>query len=328
MPFAGCPHRCIYCDQHAISGVTNQTITPELIKETVFRYSATRPSWEGERELAFFGGSFTALPERRQDELLEAGSELIRSGRLDSLRISTRPDALSPQIVDRLRRNGVKTVELGVQSMDERILQRARRGHTAHDTIRAARLLNDENFQWIAQIMPGLPGDSAETMIQTAYRVAELAPNGVRIYPTVVIRGTELEDMYKEGDFTPLEMSRAVALLARLVGIFEEESIPVIRLGLHPSEELERRITAGPYHPALGAKVYEARLIEALFSSIDRLQNMHGRVVLRVHPREVSRAIGNRRYTIERLKERYPDTDFTIVGDDSLKRGEVRIGGL
>jgi histone acetyltransferase (RNA polymerase elongator complex component) len=323
IPHAGCRFRCVFCDQHAVTGNTASRVDRDAIRETVYRHRETSPRWEGERELAFFGGSFSALPQARQEELLAVGHDLIKEGAVQALRVSTRPDALDEGSVDRLVRSGVGTIEIGVQSMDDDVLSTSRRGHTVSDVVRAARLLTDRHVEWIAQIMPGLPGDTDETIIGTAVRVAELAPDGARIYPALVISGTEMERMYQRGDYTPLSLSRAVGIATEIVEIFEKKLIPIIRIGLCPSTSLERRVVAGPYHPAFGSLVYEARLLDEMIDAVGSCASGGRRIVIRVHPHDVSRAVGNGRSSITRLRRHYPDSDIDIVGDRSVDRGKV-----
>jgi len=328
IPHEGCRFRCVFCDQHAITGDSTTAVNPGLIRETVYRYRDTNPLWEGERELAFFGGSFTALDTCRQEELLIVGKELIDTGAIHALRVSTRPDAIDETSVDRLVRFGVRMVEIGVQAMDDGVLTRSQRGHTVSDTIRAVRLLRDRGVSWIAQIMPGLPGDTDKTMFRTASRVCDLSPDGVRIYPALVISGTAMERMYQRGEYAPLPLERAVHILKTMVEIFEQRSIPIIRIGLCTSRNLENRIVAGPYHPALGSLVYEARMLDAMIVALEATAVPDEKVTIQVHPHDVSRAVGNRRSSITELKKRFPNRDFDIVGDCSMEQGKVRTNGI
>ena len=190
IPHAGCPHKCIFCDQGAVTGVKGGRIGREEIESIVMEYVDSRPDWEGDIELAFFGGSFTSLPMQRQLELLRVGSDLIEEGLIDEIRLSTRPDSISEKILKNLISHGVKTVELGVQSMSDDVLSMAQRGHTSDDTRKSAEMIMAHGLSWIAQIMPGLPGDTTEKMIYTANEVFEMGPNGVRIYPALVIKNT------------------------------------------------------------------------------------------------------------------------------------------
>lgn len=328
IPHEGCAFRCVFCDQYAVTGVGELPATPQAIRDTVVSYRETSPAWNGERELAFFGGSFTMLPDPRQAELLGAASDLISEGLIDAVRISTRPDGIDAVTVDRLGRYGVKTVEIGVQSMDDEVLRRSRRGHTAADSERAARRLCTGGIPWIAQIMPGMPGDTDDTMIQTARAVAELSPHGVRIYPALVLAGTALEALYRKGEYNPLSLAHTLEIVKEMTAIFEQRSIPILRIGLNPSVELERRVVAGPYHPALGSLVHESRMLDAIINQVDAVAHTQAAIELYVHPRDVSRAVGSRRSSIRLLERRYPGIHFTVVADDGVDRGRVRANGL
>jgi histone acetyltransferase (RNA polymerase elongator complex component) len=328
IPHEGCRFRCIFCDQYAVTGRRTPPITPMQIYDTALRYRETRPDWEGERELAFFGGSFTMLADERQRELLAVGRQLIRAGVVDTLRISTRPDAIDETILNRLVRFGVGTVELGIQSMDDDVLRCSRRGHTVSDTVKTIELLSKRAVSWVAQIMPGLPGDTEKTMIETASRVADLSPGGVRIYPALVLSGTELEHMYRRGEYNPLSLDHALEIVKTMTVIFESHSVPIIRIGLCPSIELERRIVAGPYHPAFGSLVYEGKLLDVIIIAVNRAQTEGEKTVIRVHPHDVSRAVGTGKSSIRKLEQYYPGRQFQIVADLSVKRGRVHTNGI
>jgi histone acetyltransferase (RNA polymerase elongator complex component) len=328
IPHEGCRFRCVFCDQYSVTGMPKSPVTPAEIRDTVQRYLRTSPGWKRERELAFFGGSFTALSEQRQEELLTVGAELIAAGAVDSLRVSTRPDSVDEKVMDRLRRYGVRTVEIGIQSMDDGVLRASRRGHTVSDSIRAAALFSGCGIEWVAQVLPGLPGDTDETMRRTAEEVAELSPDGVRIYPAVVLAGTEMERLYNDGIYAPLSLDHTLELLKDMIDVYERRSIPVLRIGLCPSIELEHRIVAGPYHPALGTLAYEARMLETMIGAVRTDCRTYDTIVIRVHPRDVSRAVGRGRSSIMGLEQSYPGKRFEVVPDDSVGRGRILTGGV
>ena len=230
IPHAGCPHRCLFCDQLAVTAGGDGKITRQRIVETVQSYTETRPDWDRDIELAYFGGSFTSLPMKRQLDLLKIGGELIDKGLIDALRISTRPDAISEKILGFLSEYGVRTIELGIQSMSDHVLELSQRGHTTDDARNAARLIIESGFDLIAQIMPGLPGDTEETIIKTAEEVVKLAPDGVRIYPAVILKDTEMERLYLEGTYEPLSLDETVRIAGLIVRMFQKHNIPVIRI--------------------------------------------------------------------------------------------------
>ncbi len=250
IPFAGCPNRCVFCDQEGITGDT-QMPSVSAVVSTIEGYLAT---WKGAgalaREAAFYGGSFTALPREAQRRYLEAAFRYVNSGAIDSLRVSTRPDCVSGETVEFLRAYGVKTVEIGVQSMSEEVLRLSGRGHGAKDSIRAVRLLKKHEVAAGVQFMPGLPGDTEATIIKTAEEVIALRPDFARVYPALVLKGTALHRMFLAGQYAPWPLDEMVRVCKRISALFSRSGIPIIRMGLHPTPGLERNIVAGPYHPS------------------------------------------------------------------------------
>lgn len=296
VPQLGCPHQCVFCNQNRIAGSV-QSVCADTVRELL----ASVPAADGRRELAFYGGSFTAIPEHLQTELLSAAQEGIRSGRISAIRLSTRPDAIDRTVLDRLKRFGVETVELGAQSLDDEVLRLSGRGHTAEDVRRAARLVEEAGFRLILQMMTGLPGDSEERSLATARGIIELQPDGVRIYPTVVVRDTALYDMWKNGSYREHTVEDAVSVCAKLLPLFETAGIPVIRLGLNPTDELSGgAAVAGAYHPALGELVRSRILLERARELL-RGAAPGSRVELRVPPRLLSQMLGQNRSSVSAL---------------------------
>ncbi|MFQ5587008.1 MAG: elongator complex protein 3 [Thermodesulfobacteriota bacterium] len=248
IPYEGCPHRCVFCNQTDITG-QNSVPTRIEVRETITRYLLT---WRGEgpREIAFYGGSFTGLKDTLQRDYLEAAYAFIQCGEIDALRVSTRPDYISHEKVKLLKEYGVGTVELGVQSMDNVVLRMSGRGHSAGDTVRAVELLKTAGFTVGLQVMPGLPGDTRETILATAREIVSLRPDFVRVYPTLVIKNTPLERIYRRGDYRPWPLESMVEVCREVMRIFEKAAISIIRVGLQPTAELEESIVTGPYHPS------------------------------------------------------------------------------
>jgi histone acetyltransferase (RNA polymerase elongator complex component) len=301
IPHAGCPHQCVFCNQKKITG--RQVVEPSAIPGVIWRYLGTAAG-SGTHEIAFYGGTFTALPAALRKAYLDAAIPFIRSGRIKSIRLSTRPDAITAEILSELKTYGVATVELGVQSMDDRVLAASGRGHTAQDTIRAVGLLKEYGFRTGLQLMPGLPGDSEETFLRTVAGAIALKPDFVRIYPALVIRDTPLEQLHKEGRFTPLALDNAVELCCQALILFESAGIDVIRIGLQPSEELEREgtIVAGPFHPAFRQLVESSLLLDRMRTALaGRAPGMD----ILVHPSDLSSAIGQKRSNLEILKKEF-----------------------
>jgi len=321
VPHLGCPHRCVFCDQRRIAGETQPMTAARaaaMIREGLAKNGG------GPAAVAFYGGSFTAIPAAEQEALLGAVAPFLLDGSVESLRLSTRPDAVDEKTVERLRRYGVRTVELGVQSMDDEVLRLSGRGHTAADAVRAAGLLKAAGFELILQMMTGLPGDTEAKSLATAERLIALRPDGVRIYPTVILRGTALETLWRAGAYREHTVENAVSLCARLAERFDAAGIPVVRLGLNPTEALSGgEAVGGAYHPALGELVLSRRYLaraEALISEADR----GAEVVFEIPPGEMSAAVGQRRENVRALTARYGLKRAKYVEVFDLKRPEIR----
>ncbi|MEG1632484.1 MAG: radical SAM protein [Oscillospiraceae bacterium] len=261
VPHLGCPNDCVFCNQRRISGSLSPAGPEDVINS--IENAAALTQCGAKRQLAFYGGSFTAIPVPMQEALLGAAQPYLASGFISSIRLSTRPDAIDGEVLSRLRRFGVETVELGAQSMCDRVLALSGRGHTAEDVATASRAVKDAGFKLILQMMTGLPGSTDGTDIETASRLAALAPDGVRLYPTVIVRDTALYDLWRAGSYRERGVEDAVRVCAAILPIFDAAGIPVIRLGLNPTEELSAGDAAGgAYHPALGELVRSRILLQ------------------------------------------------------------------
>ncbi len=262
----GCPHRCIFCDQHSITGKAageEHQVTPASVKKEIEDWLAhSEDRKKRQVQVAFYGGSFTGLPVARQKELLDAVKPFIEQGTVQKIRLSTRPDYVNEEIAEFLDKHDVGVVELGVQSLDEEVLKASGRGHSVQQSMEAVKLLKQSGFSVGVQLMCGLPGDSTVKLINTANMVVDLAPDFVRIYPALVIKGSGLARMYRDGSYKPLSLNKAVAQVSLLKTIFEQHNIKVVRVGLQPSEELREKVLGGPYHPAFGELVASRRLFK------------------------------------------------------------------
>lgn len=299
VPHIGCPHRCSFCDQNAISGASGYP-SPEAVTaacETALASLGSAASREA--EVAFFGGSFTAIPRREMLRLLDAAAPYVRSGRIRGIRLSTRPDAVDGEILALLRAYGVTTIELGAQSMDDRVLDLNGRGHTAADVRRAAALVKGAGFTLGLQMMTGLYGDTPDGALATGRALRDLAPEEVRIYPTVVLRGTRLGELYRSGAYRPPDVWESVPLCASLLDLFEEAGIRVIRVGLHASPSLEQDLLAGAYHPAFRELCEGERLLTRLLRQL--AGRTPGPVTLVLNPRDRSAFTGPARRNLSRL---------------------------
>ena len=322
VPHLGCPNNCVFCNQRRISG-EEEPATAETVIEAVERAASFLPA-ESMPQLAFYGGSFTAIPEREQLSLLETANKYLVEGKISSIRLSTRPDAIDGHILNYLKEYGVETIELGAQSLDNEVLNLAGRGHTAEDVENASRLIKAAGFRLILQMMTGLPGDSEEKTIRTAERIISLRPDGVRIYPTVIVRDTALYDLWIAGRYKEHTVEEAVSWCSKLLPMFEEAGIPVIRLGLNPTDELSAgSAAAGAYHPALGELVKSRilrneaeELLEGTPEGVD--------AVIGVERCLLSQMTGQHRCNVEYLERRFNLNSLKVKAADNLN-GSVAV---
>lgn len=317
IPHLGCPHDCVFCNQKRISG-SLLPARPEDVRRAIE---------EGlqkceKAELAFYGGSFTAIPMEEQSALLDAVQPYLRDGRIVSIRLSTRPDAINEKVLALLWEKGVRTIELGSQSMCDRVLAASWRGHTAADTVNASRMIKDGGFALVLQMMTGLPASDMKSDIETARRIIALRPDAVRIYPTVIIRDTALADMFLAGEYGEHSVEDAVERCSEILPMFEEAGIPVIRLGLNPTDELSGGdALGGAYHPALGEMV-KARIY--LKKAREKLKDVPvgSNVLIGVHPSCVSQMTGQKRCNVEALISEFELSGLKIEAAE-LKKGEI-----
>ncbi len=314
VPHLGCPHMCVFCNQRRISG-ESRPATAEDVRKAIIE-GRSRLGNGAAATLAFYGGSFTAIPPEEQEALLGAAQPFLRDGSISDIRLSTRPDAIDGVTLERLKGYGVRTVELGVQSMDDAVLRASERGHTAEDARKAAGMVRDAGFELILQMMTGLPGDTPERSVYTARELVRLRPDGVRVYPTVIIRDTPLYDMWRAGLYREHTTDDAVELCAIISDIFAEAGIPIIRLGLNPTDDLsEGDAVAGAYHPALGELVLARRFLtreRAELTDSDR----GAEVVFAVKKGRVSAAVGQKRGNAEALRREFGVRSVRFVERD------------
>lgn len=304
VPHVGCPNDCVFCNQRRISGKV-RPVTPEEVSCAIQQGAAITPDGV-QRQLAFYGGSFTAIPVTAQERLLGAVQPYLADGTITSIRLSTRPDAIDEEILLRLKGYGVKTIELGAQSMDDTVLQLSGRGHTAQQVEQAAHLVKQYGFELILQMMTGLPGDEdGAASLMTAQSLARLHPDGVRIYPTVIVRDTALYDLWRAGEYREHTVEAAVAVCAQIVPIFEAAEIPVIRLGLNPTEDLSNGDAAGgAYHPALGELVKSRIMLDRARVLLQGIPP-HSSVILEVGKGKMSQMTGQHRCNIRMLESEF-----------------------
>jgi len=322
----GCPHQCVFCDQRVISGASGHLPSAAEIRATVTDW--LRSAQVDSVEVAFYGGTFTALPAETQKMLLAPLGPLLRGGEVSSIRVSTRPDALDDGIIAMLLEHGVDLVELGVQSMDDRVLSLAGRGHTALQSESAFTLLRRAGFRVGAQLMPGLPGDTAAGAVESLRRLLPLQPDLLRIYPAVVLKGTVLAQMYGFGVYQPLSIDGAVHACKVMLQMAAVAGIPVIRAGLHPGDGLTSSgdLLAGPYHPAFRQLAEGERWYDLLSLLCDDLKEA-GELEIHVSAERVSDVVGHKRTNLRRLEAAYPVRFSRVISDSSLGNDDIVVSG-
>ena len=306
IPGAACPFQCIFCDQKKISGASGIPSQND-VNEIIRRHLQTIPFENVFVEVGFFGGTFTGLRPEQQQRFFDVVYPYIRNGRIKSIRVSTRPDFITPEILSLLRKNFVGTIELGAQSMDDEVLLLSSRGHDSADTESASRLIIEAGFSLGLQMMIGLPGDTAEKAVETARGIVALKAMETRIYPVLVIRGTKLEEMYLSGQYQPLALDEAVHRTKDVVKVFESSAVKILRIGLHPSEELVNRtaLVAGPFHPSFRELVMTERWNDRFRSG--SLPDHADQITINVNPADYNNAIGysgkNRKFFETRYRQ-------------------------
>lgn len=320
----GCPHHCVFCDQRAITGSSGALPSAVEIISTVREWR--RSSGAESVEVAFYGGSFTMLAHEQQQGLLAPLQPLRQSGEVSSIRLSTRPDAVNAATASFLRESGVSLVELGVQSMDDSVLHQSGRGHLVQDTVDAFAALSSEGLLVGAQMMPGLPGESSEGAVASFRRILSLGPDLVRIYPAVVLKGTGLARMHRDGDYRPLLLQEAVDICKIMLQDADLAGIPVIRVGLQPTDDLSAggEIVAGPYHPAFRQLAQGERWFDLLQILLQEF-TPGSRLTLYASPSELSDVVGQKRRNISRIEALRGAVVAGVHSADSLPAGNILI---
>ncbi len=309
IPHLGCPFNCIFCDQYKITG-SDKCVTPQDIYNTLSE--AKKHCLEkGKTQIAFFGGSFTAIDRQLMVDYLKVAYEFVKDNTFDSIRISTRPDCIDGEVLGILKEYGVKTIELGVQSLCDDVLSASKRGHSAKQSLDAAQMIIEGGFELGMQMMCGLPNDTRERDIETAKKIIDIGCKQVRIYPVVVIEGTYLAKMYKNGLYTPLSTDEAVDICATLFEMFKKADVTVLKMGLHT----DSGAIAGPFHPSFGELVRSQVFYNEITSKIP--QNTP--VTIKCANRFISVAKGNRGKNLRLFEENC--YDVKIIIDKDLENG-------
>jgi len=317
IPHYGCTHACVFCNQQKITG-RGTPVTPAEVAGIIDQH-ISRITEKRHIEVAFYGGSFTALDTSIQQALLKPAYNALQHGRIHAIRLSTRPDYINDEIVQNLIDFGVSIIELGVQSLDNEVLKASARGHTYGDVIQAVAVIKKLGLQCGIQLMPGLPGEDWSSLITTARGVLQLAPNFIRIYPTVVIAHTKLADMYHDGRYTPLSLLMGTARAAFLKLLFLQYKIPVIRTGLQATEDLSNHdvVLAGPYHPAFGEMVDSYLFYLMMAHAVESIAPNQQRITMLIHhhSRDTSKIRGLANRNIKKLTSIYNIDHLTLKAD-------------
>lgn len=316
----GCPNMCSFCNQRSISGEKKQRITPQDIADAVRTACETSGESTSAGEIAFFGGSFTMIERSYMLELLGEAKKYVDKGLFKGIRISTRPDGIDNEICSILKEYSVTAVELGAQSMRDSVLEANRRGHTAEDVRKASALIHSYGIELGLQMMTGLYTSTDEDDLYTAREFISLCPATVRIYPTVVLESTHLAELMREGLYTPQSVEQAVEICSKLLPMFREKNIEVIRLGLHSGGNVEEGFLAGAYHPAL-RELCESRIYRNILG--EELKGLQGPVTVAVNSKEVSKLTGQKRSNICFFEEK--GISIKVHPVDFLDRYQIKV---
>lgn len=326
VPHKGCPHDCVFCNQKRITG-TLKEITYDDVVSTINDYLKTIKRENSYIEVSFFGGSFTGIPMDYQNELLKAAKEAYDSGKIDAIRLSTRPDYINTYILDNLLKHNVGVIELGVQSMDEEVLKLSERGHSTEDVINASNLIKKYGIKLGLQMMLGLPGDNEEKDLYTANEIIKLRPDFVRIYPALVIRDTYMEYMYNKGEYKPLSVDEAVEISKKLYIEFTSNNIKIIRIGLQPTEEINvgKDVIAGPFHPAFRELVESTIMNDMIAYIIDNHFTDSKDLTISIYPNDISKLYANGKKIFYNKMKFYMSKKIKIRQDYICKKGSLVI---
>lgn len=295
IPFLGCPHDCVFCNQVKITNYKDDINKENTIRQ-INQYLSYFPKNDNLKEIAFFGGSFTGLDKKVMISYLEIALNYKKKGIIDRIRLSTRPDYINNSILDILKKYEVDVIELGIQSLDNEILNANERGHSKEDSIMASKLIKDYGFKLGHQIMPGLYKDSFDKAIQTGLESIKMNPDMVRIYPTLVIKDTKLEKLYKEGLYKPLSLDEAIEISSRLYMIYSYKKIPVIRIGLQPTENINEKkdVVAGPFHPSI-RQLVETNIHKIYLEELINKYGLKNKIKIHISNRDISIIAGNKK---------------------------------
>ena len=325
IPHLGCPNQCVFCNQRKITGI--DSFSPDSVKMQIENALAT-VSPETDAEIAFFGGSFTGIDRELMCRLLEIAHSFVEKGRVSSIRCSTRPDYISEEILDILAQYKVSVIELGLQSADDNVLFKTKRGHDFECEIKACKMIVERGFSLVGQMMIGLPGSTPENEEKTAKFIISSGASAARIYPTVVFRDTELCEMANSGGYTPITEEEAILRSARVLGLFRDSGVKVIRIGLCASENLSdaQSYHSGPNHPALGELVENEYYFNKIVEAIDKLMVKKGDCLnIAVSSGALSKAIGQKKRNKLRLISHFDLSDVRFLEKSDVDEFTVEV---
>ncbi len=329
VPHLGCPNDCTFCNQKKISGQLKDVSTQD-VKDTIDFYLNNFKEADSYKEVAFYGGSFTGIDIELQEALLKTVYEYIKEKKVDGIRISTRPDYIDKHTLKRLKKYKVKTIELGVQSTNDYVLEKCKRGHTFEDVVYASKLIRRYGFKLGHQMMIGLPESSELDDINTAKALIKLKPKIVRIYPVLVIKGTELEKQYRNGEYEPLTVSQAVERCKEICYLFTKKRIKIIRIGLQSTETItspnkpNSEVVAGPYHETFRQLVESSIYYDTIVEKIKKFNTKVKEVEVIVNPQNINNVIGYKKENILKIKEMY-DIDVLIKQDIKQRPNKIDV---
>ncbi len=317
LPELACPYRCVYCNQFSITGL-NDIIKAEDVKAIIDSHLASFKEEQRFVEVAFFGGNFTGLPIQMQNDYLEAVQPYLDKGLVNGIRCSTRPDYISYHRVQEIKRYGMRNIELGAQSTNDEVLKHCRRGHTYNDIAEASQIILSQEITLGLQMMIGLPFDTEEKDFHTAKDIVNLGAKETRIYPCIVVKDTELETMYRNGEYQALTIEEAVKRSAKLYSYFTENQVKVLRIGLHTSDELDNEAyVAGPYHKNFAemvfSNIWKEKLTQALTQTLTQTQN----IIINVPESQINHAIGWKGENKKILSEQFGNVIFKVNGQQT-----------
>ncbi|MBR2955026.1 MAG: radical SAM protein [Ruminococcus sp.] len=329
IPHIGCPHRCSFCDQRTISGAEKIPHGDDV--REICEKALAEVKFPENTEIAFFGGSFTAIPRAYMTELLEAAYSFVGEGKFKGIRLSTRPDCIDREVLTILKKYGVTSIELGAQSMSNKVLKANQRGHSADDVEKAAKLIREFGFELGLQMMVGLYKSDMADEFETLDKIAAIRPDTVRIYPVVILDGTKLGELYKSGEYSTFSFDEVTEFAAIAMMKFEYEGIKVIKCGLHASEFVERDMLGGFYHPAFRelceADIYKRAIHRAVADKESGILQILKRKVkgvsIAVHPSCISKAIGQNKSNIKYFQEL--GLNIKIIGDENIPKYQVEL---